>query len=46
MKKKLVEMLLTVMMAVGLLPLSACSGASATTMHLRRTEVTVDVSGR
>ena len=38
-------MLLAVVMAVGLLPLSACSGGtSAATMHLRRTEGTVSVS--
>ena len=45
MRKKLSATLLAVVMAVGMLPLSACSGGtSAATMHLRRTEGTVAVS--
>ena len=45
MKKRLTAALLAVVMAAGLLPLSACSGgATAASMHLRRTEGTVSVS--
>ena len=47
MRKKLAAMLLSVVMAVGFLPLSACNGGrkdTAASMHLRRTEGTVSVS--
>ena len=44
MKNRLAAILLAAVMTAGLLPLSACSGLSAATMHLRRTEGTVSVS--